>query len=115
MEQTTDAKRTPSLNNSQYLNDTKYLQPLLMKSEKVDFAQKLLNQSNKNQLEPPWIMWHRPLSWLTSPTPDWTVMGDLHSFYNDNSSSTQTMTNQFNNRQQSPDLYSENSTKCQNL
>jgi hypothetical protein len=94
------AKETLSLNSSLHLRNTKFLQHSLTQSKKVDLAQELLNQSNQKQSEPPWIMWHMPLSWLANQTQNRTMMGDLHSFYNLNSSSSQTMTNQFDNYQQ---------------
>jgi hypothetical protein len=93
------AKETLSSNNSLLLRDIKFSQPLLMQSEKEDLIRDLLTQSKQNQSEPPWIMWHRPLSWLTPQTHAWMMMGDLPSFYNVNSSSIQIMINQSDNNQ----------------
>jgi hypothetical protein len=45
-------------------------------------------------------MWHRPLSWLTSLTQDWTTKGSLHSFYSDNYKTTLITTHQSDNKQQ---------------
>jgi hypothetical protein len=56
----------------------------LTQSERVDFVLEKPKLLNLNQSEPPWTVWHRPLSWLTKQTPDWTQMGNLHSFYRDN-------------------------------
>jgi hypothetical protein len=53
-------------------------------SEKVDY---ILNHSgliNWSQLEPPWIMFHRPSSWLEDMTQDSTGTANLLLFYNDN-------------------------------
>jgi hypothetical protein len=53
-------------------------------SEKADY---ILNKSgliNQNQLEPPWIMWQRPTSWLEELTQGSTRTGSLRSFYKGN-------------------------------
>jgi hypothetical protein len=42
-------------------------------------------RTNKlSQLEPPWIMFHRPSSWLEDMTQDSTGTANLLLFYNDN-------------------------------
>jgi len=72
--------------------------PFAMLSEKVDF---ILNHSeliNWNQLEPPWIMYHRPLSWQTGLIPDSMEMGSLLSFYRDNFGDIDPPTHQKNGR-----------------
>jgi hypothetical protein len=53
----------------------------LMQSEKVDLAMDVLGTSRQNQLEPPWMVWHRPTSWLTEQTPGSMQTGNLHLFY----------------------------------
>jgi hypothetical protein len=73
---------THSLKISQELNATESWQPLLTQSEKVDLVLNLINHSKQTQSEPPWIMWHRPLSGLTFLTQDWTMKENLHLFYN---------------------------------
>jgi hypothetical protein len=65
-------------------------------SEKADF---LLEQSGlikPSQLEPPWIMYHRPLSWQTDLNPTSMEMGSLLSFYRDNFGDTEQPTQQKN-------------------
>ncbi len=89
-----DAKMIHSLNISLPPNVTKFSQPMLTPSEKVDLVLELIKTLSPSQSEPPRTMWHRPLSWLTIPTQDWMEMEDLHSFYRDNSATIQTMTNQ---------------------
>jgi hypothetical protein len=43
-------------------------------------------------------MWHRPTSWLTDQTQDWTKTRNLHSFYNVKSEDTKMKINQKNNK-----------------
>jgi hypothetical protein len=86
-----DVTKTLSSKNFQEHNDTESWQPLLTQSKKVDLVLNLLNKSKRTQSEPPWIMWHRPLSWLTSLTQDWTMKENLHTFYSSNYDTTQTM------------------------
>jgi hypothetical protein len=61
---------------------------------KVDFILNRIINQKQPLLEPPWIAWHRPLSWLTGLTPGWTPTPKLHSFYNDNFDPTPSLTNQ---------------------
>lgn len=56
----------------------------LKQSENVDFVFNKTALLDLNQLDPPWIMWQRPTNWPKDPTPDWTPMASLHSFYNAN-------------------------------
>ncbi len=72
-----DVSKIHSLTTSHELNDIEYLQHALTPSEGVDLALKITQSSNQNSLEPPWILWHRPLSWLTSLTQDWTERMNL--------------------------------------
>ena len=62
-------------------NDTRSSVRLLSPSEKVDFLLKSLDLSRQSRSEPPWILWHRPSSWLQDPTPDLIATESLHSFY----------------------------------
>jgi hypothetical protein len=94
-----DANKIYSLNPLQEPNIITSSQHLLTQSEKVDIAIKITQDSNQNQSEPPWIAWHRPLSWLTSPTQDWTERINLQLFYSANSEATQTLTNPLPPRQ----------------
>jgi hypothetical protein len=69
-----------------------------MQSEKVEY---ILNQSkliNLNQLEPPWIMYHRHSSWLEGLTHDLIETANLHSFYRDNFEATDQQIPQKNNK-----------------
>jgi len=80
---------TGSSTISQETRNIKYWAHSATQSEKADF---ILNKSgliNQNQLEPPWIMWHRPTSWLEELTQDSIKTGNLHSFYNDNFADTE--------------------------
>ncbi len=72
--------------------------PFATLSEKADF---LLEQSGlikPSQLEPPWIMYHRPLSWQTDLNPTSMEMGSLLSFYRDNFGDIDPPTHQKNGR-----------------
>jgi hypothetical protein len=93
-----DVNMISSSNHSQGLNDIAYLQPSLMQSEKVNLVLKTIHASSPNQSVPPWIAWHRPLSWLTNPTQDWTEKKNLPLFYNASSEVIQTQTNQQSHR-----------------
>jgi hypothetical protein len=42
--------------------------PSLSLLEKVDLVLDILNKSSQTQLEPPWMVWHRPTSWPTGQT-----------------------------------------------
>ena len=67
-------------------------------SEKVDF---ILHQSKLiklNQFEPPWIMFHRPSSWLEGLTQDSIETASLLSFYKDNFEVTEPPMHQKNNK-----------------
>jgi hypothetical protein len=76
----------PTLMASPSSKRQKYSEPLLTPSEKVDLVmESLVLQSSQIQSNPPWMAFHRPLSWLTNQTQGWTEMGNLHCFYNDNS------------------------------
>jgi hypothetical protein len=60
--------------------------PSLTPAEKVDLAlESLALPSNQSQLDPPWKVFHRPLSWLTDQTQGLSGMESLPSFYNGNS------------------------------
>jgi hypothetical protein len=62
---------------------------------KVDLVfQRLIIPLNQNLLEPPWIAWHRPTSWLSNQTLDLTAINELHSFYNANLEDTTLQTHQ---------------------
>jgi hypothetical protein len=69
---------------SQEDRNTKYSAPSLQLLDKVYVFLQGLLKSEVTQSEPPWIAFHRPLSWLTSQTQDLTSMATLHSFYNIN-------------------------------
>jgi hypothetical protein len=75
-------------------------QHLLMHYKKEDLVLELTKPSKQIQSEPPWIMRHRPLSWLTSPTQDWTTKVNLHSFYSDNYKTTPITIHQNDSKQQ---------------
>jgi hypothetical protein len=63
--------------------------PLLTRSEKADLVLEILHiKSNQNQCVPPWMVYHRPLGWLTRQTQGLTEMGNLHYFYNDSYAGT---------------------------
>ncbi len=47
---------------------------------------------------PPWIVWHKPLSWLTNLTQDYTENINLHLFYKANLGATATQTSQLSQR-----------------
>jgi len=64
---------------------------------------------------PPWIVWHRPFSWRTSQTQDWTEKASLSSFYNANLEATPTQTNLQNPKQLQQDQYFENSMNYEKL
>ncbi len=91
--------RTHSLNPSPELNVTGFSLHSLTPTEKVDLALNIIKLSSLIQSMPPWIAWHRPLSWLTSPTQDWTESLNLPLFYNTNSDVTPTQTNLLSHRQ----------------
>jgi hypothetical protein len=74
----------PSSIPSQEDRNTKYSAPLLQLSDKVDILIQGLLKSQVTQSDPPWIAFHRPLSWLRSQTQDLTLTAKLHSFYNVN-------------------------------
>jgi hypothetical protein len=74
----------------------KSLAPSAMQSERADYILKESGLITQNQFEPPWIMYHRPLSWLEDLTQDLTGMENLPSFYNDNSEVTNPPTPQRN-------------------
>jgi hypothetical protein len=80
-----DCTATPASTTSLETKRSESSAPLPSQSEKVDFLlRSVINQSNQNRLEPPWIAWLRPLSWLTEQTHGWTERRNLHSFYSDN-------------------------------
>jgi len=83
---------THTSNHSPEPNVTGFSRHLLTQSEKVDLALNIIKLSSPSQSVPPWITWHRPLSWLTSPTQDWTEKINLHSFYNASLDTTPTQT-----------------------
>jgi hypothetical protein len=68
--------------------NTRYSGPSPHPSAKVDFVLENLLNSKVTQLEPPWIAYHRPLSWLTDQTQGWTKTATLHSFYSANYDAT---------------------------
>lgn len=63
-------------------------------SERVDFILKHTSLISLSELEPPWKMYHMPLSWLTSLIPNWMEMGNLPSFYKGNYKYTELQTSQ---------------------
>ncbi len=81
-------KMTHSSNHSEWAKDTGSSEHLLQHYNKVDFLLQNLLRFEVTQSKPPWIAYHRPLSWLTSQTPDWTQTKTLHSFYNANFDAT---------------------------
>jgi len=72
--------------------------PFATLSEKADFILEESGLVNRNQLDPPWIMYHRPLSWQTGLIPDSMEMGNLRSFYKDSFGDTEPTTLQKNVR-----------------
>jgi hypothetical protein len=80
--------KTSSWTDIQETTKLKSLAPSAMQSEKADYILKESGLINQNQLKPPWIMYHRPLSWLEGLTQDLTGMENLPSFYNANSEVT---------------------------
>ncbi len=83
-----ELKMTGSLIPSPEAKNTGYSGHLPHPSAKVDFVLENLLNSKVTQIEPPWIAYHRPLSWLTDQTQDWTKTATLHSFYNANYDAT---------------------------
>jgi hypothetical protein len=80
-----DYTLTPTLTVSPSFRDQRSSAPSLTPSEKVDLVmEKMVKPSSQTQLDPPWIAYQRPLSWLTDLTQAWTEMGILHYFYRDN-------------------------------
>jgi hypothetical protein len=67
-------------------------------SKKVDYILNWSKLINLNQLEPPWIMYHRPSSWLEGLTQDLIEMANLLSFYRDNFKATDQQIPQKNNK-----------------
>jgi len=75
--------------NFQGIKNIKSSAPFATLSKKADC---ILNHSgliNRSQLEPPWTMYHRPLSWLTDLIPASMEMGNLPSFYRDSFEDTE--------------------------
>ncbi len=75
---------THTLQPSQKVNNIESSGHLDKQSERVDFILDKSGLVNLTQLEPPWIMWHRPTAWPTNLTQDLTQMESLLSFYNVN-------------------------------
>ncbi len=74
--------QTHTLLPSPETTNIEFLERLFKQSEKVNFILNKTTLVNLNQLEPPWIMWHRCTDWpIIDLTPDWTPMASLHSFY----------------------------------
>jgi hypothetical protein len=71
-----DSRTTLSLTTFHLTITIKGLEPFALQSEKVDFIIHKLGQMNWKQLELPWIIWHRPTSWLTDQIQDWTETGN---------------------------------------
>jgi len=67
-------------------------------SKKVDYILNWSKLINLNRLEPPWIMYHRPSSWLEGLTQDLIEMANLLSFYRDNFKATDQQIPQKNNK-----------------
>jgi len=68
---------------SQKIRNIRYWARSATQSEKADYILSQPGLINRNQLEPPWIMWHRPTSWLEELTQGSTKTGNLRLFYND--------------------------------
>jgi hypothetical protein len=80
-----DCHMTGSSIPSHTIKNIGYSVHSLTHSEKIDLVlQKIIPPLNQSLLEPPWIMWHRPTSWLSEQTQDSTQTRELRSFYNDN-------------------------------
>ncbi len=77
---------------SQEDRSTGSLVHLLHHCNRVDFILNKIFIQKQLPSEPPWIAWHRSLSWLTDLTPGWTQMPKLYSFYKCNFGHTQTLT-----------------------
>jgi hypothetical protein len=79
------------------IKNTKSLALSATPSKKADFVLNKANLIKLHQFKPPSIMWHRPTSWLTDQTHDWTMTKSLVSFYNAKSEATKIQTTQNNN------------------
>ncbi len=99
-----------TLPHSPKIINTEFSVPSDKSSVRADFILNNTTLVNLNQLEPPWIMWHRPTDWPTAPTPDWTSMANLHSFYNDNWKDIKTQIHLKNNKSPLQRRYYENFT-----
>jgi hypothetical protein len=83
--QTLDWSPIPTLITSPNHKESESSVPSLTQYEKADYVmERLIKQSSPSQLDPPWIAYHRPSSWLTDQTQGWTEMEDLRYFYSDN-------------------------------
>jgi hypothetical protein len=88
-----DSVATPTLIISPKCNAPRFSAPSLTQSEKAAWVmENLINVSSPSQLDLPWIVFHRPLSWRTGQTQDSTGMDDLHYFYNDSYGATVQLT-----------------------
>jgi len=80
-----DYTLTPTLTVPPSFRDQRSSAPSLTPSEKVDLVmEKMVKPLSQTQSDPPWIAYHRPLSWLTDLTQGWTEMGNLHYLNIDN-------------------------------
>ena len=79
-----ESQMTGTSTSSRGTRNIKYWARSATQSEKADYILKQSGLINQNQLEPPWIMWHRPTSWLEELTQGSTKTRNLLSFYKDN-------------------------------
>jgi len=96
--------------NSPNPNDIQSWEHLDTQYDRVD---SILNETNlvkRSQLEPPWIMWHRPTDWPTTLTQDSTSTVNLLSFYKNRLKDTEIATQPSHNKWPSPHQSYENST-----
>jgi hypothetical protein len=81
-------KTTYFSTTSREVKNIDYSAPLPKQSERADFVINHLKLLKPNQSEPPWTVWHRPISWLTEQTQGSTSTENLHSFYRDSCADT---------------------------
>jgi len=79
-----ESRGTGTWKTSQETRNIKFWAHSATQSEKADYILNKPGLINQNQLEPPWIMWHRPTSWLEELNQGSTRTGSLRSFYKDN-------------------------------
>jgi hypothetical protein len=89
---------THSCHPSPENNSTRSWELSAKQSERVDLILDKTNLVNLNQLELPWIMWHRPTAWPTNLIQDSTQMESLRSSYNANLEVTKTSAHPVTNK-----------------